>query len=300
VLRNGSTFGIQCASTEIDFLRDVKLMLQTLGVDAKITLSHPAQQNTIKGVVYDCQALYRLLVTSYDLHVLLRMGFSTNRLDFTGATAPNRDARQFVEVVSVSRVDGVHDTFCFNELKRHRGIFNGILTGNCTEIMEYSSDSEWATCTLASIAVSMFASPGKPYDHQGLWKVAYFMCRALNKVIDVQKAPCKEAAAGSLRHRYIGIGLQGLADAFITMMLPFESDEAMALSTAIQETIYNGAVEASIDLAAKDGPYETYEGSPASKGLLQFDLVIKHSTHSSQIPCDMNLIAHNVFACLCF
>jgi ribonucleoside-diphosphate reductase alpha chain len=119
----------------------------------------------------------------------------------------------------------------------------------------------------------MFAVEGNtPYDHQGLWKVAYFMCKALNKVIDVQKAPCKEAALGSRRHRYIGIGIQGLADAFIKKMFPFESPQAKELSTEIMETIYNGAVEASIDLAEKDGPYETYEGSPASRGLLQFDL----------------------------
>jgi len=143
--------------------------------------------------------------------------------------------------------------------------------------MEYSSETEWSTCTLASIAVSRFASADKEFDHQGLWKVAYFMCKALNKVIDVNKAPCKEAAEGSRRHRYIGIGLQGLADALIEMMLPFESAEAKKLSTEVTETILNGAVEASIDLAARDGPYETYEGSPASRGLLQFDLVTLHA-----------------------
>ncbi|EEB15136.1 Ribonucleoside-diphosphate reductase large chain, putative [Pediculus humanus corporis] len=142
----------------------------------------------------------------------------------------------------------------------------------CTEIVEYSSPEEIAVCNLASIAVNMFVKPDKTYNFEKLKDVTKIITKNLNKVIDITYYPVPEAKLSNLRHRPIGIGIQGLADAFILMRLPFDSPEAQKLNIQIFETIYYGALEASSELAAIHGPYETYEGSPASKGILQYDM----------------------------
>ena len=141
----------------------------------------------------------------------------------------------------------------------------------CTEIVEYSSPDEIAVCNLASIAVNMFVED-KVYNFEKLKNVAKVATRNLNKIIDVNYYPVKEAKNSNMRHRPIGIGIQGLADAYILMRYPFESDNAMKLNKQIFETIYYGALEASCELAEKYGVYETYEGSPVSKGQLQYDM----------------------------
>lgn len=142
----------------------------------------------------------------------------------------------------------------------------------CTEIVEYSSPDEIAVCNLASIAVNMYVNNDKTYDFEGLKEVAKVVTRNLNKVIEVSYYPLEQARKSNMRHRPIGIGVQGLADAFILMRFPFDSDSAKKLNIKIFETIYYGALEASSELAEKLGPYETYEGSPVSKGDLQFDM----------------------------
>jgi len=143
----------------------------------------------------------------------------------------------------------------------------------CTEIIEYTSPDEVAVCNLASVALPAFvAADGASYDFQGLYRVTKVMTRNLNKVIDRNYYPVVEARRSNMRHRPIGLGVQGLADAFMLMRLPFESEAAKTLNTDIFETIYFGACEASCELAERDGAYETFPGSPASKGQLQFDL----------------------------
>jgi len=144
----------------------------------------------------------------------------------------------------------------------------------CTEIIEYTSTDEVAVCNLASIALSAFASckEGVEFDFQRLHEVTKVATRNLNKVIDRNFYPIEETRRSNFRHRPIGLGVQGLADAFMMMRLPFESESAKRLNEDVFETIYFAACEASCELAARDGPYETYAGSPASKGLLQFDL----------------------------
>ncbi|KAJ9579859.1 hypothetical protein L9F63_004461, partial [Diploptera punctata] len=142
----------------------------------------------------------------------------------------------------------------------------------CTEIVEYTSPSETAVCNLASIAVNMFVKPDKTYDFNRLKDVSKIVTRNLNKIIDVNFYPVPEAKVSNMRHRPIGIGIQGLADAFILMRFPFDSEEAQLLNKQIFETIYYGALEASCELAEKLGTYETYEGSPVSKGILQYDM----------------------------
>merc|ERR1711933_600686 len=143
----------------------------------------------------------------------------------------------------------------------------------CTEIIEYTSLDEVAVCNLASIALPAFAkSDGVPYDFEGLYNVTKVATRNLNKVIDRNYYPVEEARRSNMRHRPIGLGVQGLADAYLLMKLPFESEAAKKLNEDIFETLYFAACEASCELAARDGPYESFEGSPASKGQLQFDL----------------------------
>jgi len=143
----------------------------------------------------------------------------------------------------------------------------------CTEIVEYSSPDEVAVCNLASVALSAFArGEGQPYDFDGLYNVTKVATRNLNKVIDRNYYPIEETCRSNMRHRPIGLGVQGLADAFMMMRLPFESEEAKRLNEDIFETMYFAACEASCELAERDGPYETYAGSPASRGQLQFDL----------------------------
>jgi ribonucleoside-diphosphate reductase alpha chain len=141
----------------------------------------------------------------------------------------------------------------------------------CTEVIEYTSPDEVAVCNLASLALPRFVSGGQ-FDHQKLYDVTYEVTKNLNKIIDHNFYPIEEARNSNLRHRPIGIGVQGLADAFILLRLPFESDKAKQLNKEIFETIYFAAMTASKDLAKIEGPYETFAGSPTSKGLFQFDL----------------------------
>ncbi|MGB1348400.1 MAG: ribonucleoside-diphosphate reductase subunit alpha [Flavobacteriales bacterium] len=142
----------------------------------------------------------------------------------------------------------------------------------CTEIIEYTSPDEVAVCNLASIAIPKFVKEDRTFDHDKLFEVTYRVTRNLNRVIDRNYYPIPEARNSNMRHRPIGLGVQGLADAFILMRFPFDSDEARQLNKDVFETIYYAACTASKDMAKEEGAYETFEGSPASEGKLQFDL----------------------------
>ncbi len=141
----------------------------------------------------------------------------------------------------------------------------------CTEIMEYTSPDEVAVCNLASLALPRFVIDGK-FDMQKLYEVTYQVTKNLNNIIDNNYYPVEEARTSNLRHRPIGLGVQGLADTFILLRLPFESDLAKMLNKNIFETIYFAAMTASKDIAKEHGAYETFKGSPLSKGIFQFDM----------------------------
>jgi ribonucleoside-diphosphate reductase alpha chain len=141
----------------------------------------------------------------------------------------------------------------------------------CTEILEYTSPDEVAVCNLASIALPMFVKDGA-FDHDELYRVTKRVTKNLNRVIDRNYYPVKEAENSNLRHRPIGLGVQGLADAFIQLRLPFTSQEAKDLNQEIFETLYFAAVTASMEEAEKDGPYSTFKGSPMSKGEFQHNM----------------------------
>lgn len=142
----------------------------------------------------------------------------------------------------------------------------------CTEIMEYTAPDEVAVCNLASIALPKFVSEDGKFDHQKLYEITKVITKNLNKVIDVNFYPVEEAKKSNLRHRPIGIGVQGLADTFLMLKMPFDSEEARGLNKHIHETIYFAAMTASMELAKEHGPYETFKGSPVSKGIFQFDM----------------------------
>ncbi len=141
----------------------------------------------------------------------------------------------------------------------------------CTEIMEYTSPDEIAVCNLASLALPRFVIDGK-FDHDKLYEVTYEAAKNLNKIIDNNFYPVEEARNSNMRHRPIGLGVQGLADVFILLRHSFESEEAKQLNKEIFETIYFAAMTASKDLAKIQGPYESYAGSPVSKAVFQFDM----------------------------
>ena len=141
----------------------------------------------------------------------------------------------------------------------------------CTEILEYTSEDEVAVCNLASIALPMFIEDGK-FNHEELFNVTKMVTKNLNRVIDRNYYPVKEAENSNMRHRPIGLGVQGLADAFIKLRLPFTCEEAKSLNQEIFETLYFAAVTASVEEAEKDGAYKSYKGSPMAKGEFQHNL----------------------------
>lgn len=152
----------------------------------------------------------------------------------------------------------------------------------CCEIVEYSSNDEVAVCNLASVALPAFVESDENstwYNFEKLHEITKVIAKNLNKIIDLNYYPVKEAENSNLRNRPIAVGVQGLADAFMMLRLPFDSQEAKELNIQIFETIYHASLEASIEMAQKDGPYSTFQGSPASQGLLQFDLWGKKPTN---------------------
>jgi ribonucleoside-diphosphate reductase alpha chain len=142
----------------------------------------------------------------------------------------------------------------------------------CTEIIEYTAPDEVAVCNLASLALPKYVTENGTFDHDKLFEVTYQATMNLNRIIDGNYYPVEEARNSNMRHRPIGLGVQGLADAFILMGLPFESEEARALNREVFETIYYASMTASKDLAKVEGPYQSYAGSPVSKGIFQFDM----------------------------
>lgn len=159
-----------------------------------------------------------------------------------------------------------------NRKSNHKNLGTIKCSNLCTEIVQYSSPDEIAVCNLASVALPTFVVNRDQFDFQKLHDVVKVITKNLNKIIDVNYYPVIEAERSNKKHRPIGLGVQGLADTFMSMKFPFDSAEAKQLNIQIFETIYHGALEASNELAEKLGAYESYEGSPVSQGILQYDM----------------------------
>jgi ribonucleoside-diphosphate reductase alpha chain len=275
---NGTNKQLQVSSIQAEFLFEVKMMLQTCGINPKLKKMRDTTTSYLTDGKsghrdFDTEPMYRLLITSCDLVALVDLGFSPKRLNIENLESPKRNASQFVKIASTSTLDRKDKTFCFTEPKRHAGIFNGMLTSQCTEIIQVSNEEESAVCNLASIALPAFVShSNNSFDFDKLHEVSRVVTYNLNRVIDINYYPTEKTRRSNLRHRPIGIGVQGLADVFMMLGLPFASDEARQLNKRIFETIYHAALEESCDVARKSGAYQTFQGSPASQGILQYDL----------------------------
>jgi ribonucleoside-diphosphate reductase alpha chain len=355
IMRNGTNQSLQVSSIHKEFLMNIKLMLQTCGISCKVMLNMNERLSYLpngKGGMqyYGAKELWRILINSNDLQSLIKIGFSPKRL-IVKEHSPQRNASAFVKISKITDNNEIDKTFCFNESKRHAGIFNGVITSQC-EIVEYSNSEETAVCNLASIGLSKFIKPPsqehynyiksikvytktgckwcdktklllngfefeeinladdkrqefykkyskstvntmpqifinderiggyqelkdilKPtFDYELLHKITKIVTFNLNKVIDINFYPTPKTKLSNQKHRPVGIGVQGLADTFALMDIAFNSPEAKKINKNIFETIYHAALESSMEIAIEDGSYQSFENSPASKGILQFDM----------------------------
>ena len=256
---------VHAPSRSYTFLQDIKYMLQTCGVNVVIR-SIRNQKNE--------KTLYELIIHVCQIKQLMRhnLQFSKEYWEVTTMSRAELAYTPEVRIKSVSRVQRTDDTYCFTEPKKHAGIFNGIRTGQCTEIIEYSDKDETAVCNLASIGLPTFVSDLGVFDYELLHEVTKVVTGNLNRIIDINYYPTEKTRRSNMRHRPIGIGIQGLADVFLQMGWAFACPEARQLNRHVFETIYHASLEKSCELAEAEGAYETFAGSPASKGILQFDL----------------------------
>ena len=261
-------------SLDKTFVYTLSLFFNTLGVSTCIT----KQKENEKA--------FSLSLSDSSVKQLVNLGLKSNlvtiRLDYTGEISFTTDrvykhneiVNRVPTVVSVKNA-GTSDTYCFNESIRHTGVFNGILTGQCSEIVEYTDKNNVSVCNLCSIALSRFVrnENGKMvFDHDKLHEITRLATRNLDEIIDVNYYPIPETKYSNMNHRPIGIGVQGLADTFIKLRMPFESPEAAQLNKEIFETIYYSFLVESAKIAQEKGHYNSYQGSPASMGILQHNL----------------------------
>ena len=240
-------------------LYDILNILNCIGIYGKINIHN-------KNITFNYQELIILKDICHNKE--LHKGF-----DLTLEKNKENTQIEPITIVSIKDEDKIEDTYCFHEPEEHVGIFNGILAGNCIEILEYSDDKEYAVCTLASVALPNFVDEeNKTFNHEKLIEVMEVLVNNLNRVIDVNYYPVPETRISNEKHRPIGIGVQGLIDVYYKMGFPFDSEQAKQLNKEIFETMYYGAMLASYKQALEHGHYSSFKGSPLSKGKFQFDL----------------------------
>ena len=299
IATNQNNQSLQISSIEKGFLMNVKLMLQTCGINTKISLMRDDSQSYLpdgKGgkKYFDTKPIWRLIIASNQLQQLLDLGFNPKRLKIEKNNNIQRSATKYITIKNVEKLEKKSDTYCFNEPLRHAGIFNGVVLSQCTEIIEYSDDKEYACCTLASIGLPSFVKD-KKFDFVKLREVTHIITKNLNKIIDLNFYPVPETELSNKKHRPLGIGVQGLADVFINMEIPFDSVEAKELNKQIFAVIYYSALEKSNQLSKKYGPYETFIGSPISEGKFQFDLWNVEPIESVEgLELDWDLLRHDI------
>ena len=242
-------------------LNKIKYILQTMGCDPDLCRIYAEK--------------YMLVIDYNDVGNLLDLGLSTKKINLDFFSKSFNSNKRKIMITDISDVDGRHETYCFTEPKRGMGIFNGIIAGNCAEIVEVSSANEYSVCNLASICLPKYVKTinGKTiFDYQELFHVVRVVTRNLDNIIDINFYPIDKTKISNLKHRPIGVGVQGLADVFALFKTAFDSDIARDLNKKIFETIYFGALTESMEIAKEKGPYEMFNGSPLSQGKFQFDL----------------------------
>jgi len=275
---NGSEIKINLDNQKL--LNNAKLVLQTMGCnpvienkqliigsnDIYVLLKHVHSKATEnKNWMYYELCNHGLEIFSY---------FDISKVKFNeDSTESINDPK--ITVTKITELKEKEDTYCFTEPKRGMGIFNGIIAGNCAEILEVSSADEYSVCNLCSICLPKYikiVNGVTIFDYQELYRVARIAARNLNNIIDINFYPVDKTKVSNLKHRPIGIGVQGLADVYAIFKTPFDSNLARDINKKIFETIYFGALTESMVMAQEQGPYETFWGSPLSKGNFQFDL----------------------------
>ena len=253
---------IHAISIHLEFLKEIFLMLQTIGINSSIVSKECVTQN-----------FYRINIDPENLLNLIELGFETKRLDILNGRNPHHKTNKFVVVKSVKDYGETSDTFCVNEPLENKVMFNGILTGNCAEIAIYSDKNSTGVCNLCSIALPSFVDEEtKTFDFEGLADVVEHLTENMNIVIEKNYYPIESARKNNMELRPIGIGIQGLADVFQMMDIAWSDQKALDLDKKIYATMYYHAMYKSCLLAQRDGPYEYFKGSPLSKGKFQFDL----------------------------
>lgn len=239
----------------------------------KVRLAYDGAEKIIECTPYHKFLIYNSILAVNDATRVDASQLESGMVVRTFEKSGGNIATSLAIVLSVTDEGRTDDTYCFNEPENHAGVFNGILTGNCSEIVEYTSEEETAVCNLASIALPTYVDPvARTFDFAMLRKVVKVAIRNLNRVIDINYYPIPETRTSNMRHRPVGLGVQGLADVFAMLRMPWESAEAADMNQRIFEHMYFAAVEASAEIATVDGPYQTYEGSPMSQGKFQYDL----------------------------
>lgn len=275
---------IQISSINKDFLYKVKLLCNTLGINPKLKLNRKESEQLMpdnKGLggqeLYKRKLLYRLNFTSYDTYKLYNdLQLKTYRLIYNFNKSISNTTR-FVRVQCIEEVKGLHDTYCFKSKNTSMGIFNGIPTFQCAEINIYTDKDNIGVCNLASISLPKFVEIDKNgnafYNYTKLYETVRIATRNLNKVIDNNVYPVQEGQYSDSKNRPIAVGVQGLADVFFKLKLPFTSNEAKKVNKLISETLYFASLSESNDIAKKlNKTYETYSTSMSQRGILQYDL----------------------------
>lgn len=251
---NGEEF-LEIRSFNNSRLLHIKLMLQTCSANSVVT------PDTDNDHIYKHKKLWRMTLNLKQLYKLLDLGFKCKKIVITRRKY-TYSTDEFVKIKKIIHNNRHDRTFCFNEPQQHAGIFNGIITSQCTEIIEYSDENETAVCNLASIGLPMFVREDKTFDYDKLYEVARILVNNLNNIIDINFYPTEKTRRSNYNHRPIGIGVQGLADTFFKMDLAFASPEAVEINKLIFETIYYAALEKSYELSREryeDLDYLKYE-----------------------------------------
>lgn len=274
----GKFLGLKIFHESASIIHRVWLLLQTVGIKSNLVPynSHFNCQTNPSLILNHCieinsEELARLITLNFDVTYL------TQEVDFTVSLSNLTDCCYFEEreirVTRVEELEGAHTTYCFTDVENQAGIFNGILTGQCAEILEFSSNNEIACCNLASICLpSFYDDESGDMDYERLILAAGQLTENLNKIIDLNHYPHDDARTSNMKNRPIAIGVQGFANLLLKQRLSFSSPETRVLNKRLFEAIYLGAMTKSMELAKEQGPYETYDGSPISQGMFQFDL----------------------------
>jgi ribonucleoside-diphosphate reductase alpha chain len=295
-----------CALANInkDFIKEIQILWANFGVKTFINQAREACQHLLpngKGgkQLYDCKPLYRLLATSIKackiVQEVTQIGVFRKHTQFLENIGKEGYQQKMYSTFDKLEVLPNEDAYCLIvDSPEHSWTVNGLITKN-TEIMEYTDADEVAVCNLASISLPKFINAEGKFDFEQLHQVTRVVTRNLNKVIDINYYPIEQARNSNLRHRPIGIGVQGLADAFIRMRYAFDSQEAKLLNRAIFEAIYFAALTESCELAKKHGAYASFEGSPISQGIFQFDMWgVKPSSRWDWEGLRKNIMEHGV------